>query len=332
MSTKCIACLQNLLKKEELSCSYCFKKYHYACLNISDSGFKRMSTKSKDAYKCPACVCVEKKCDNSNTPLKCYAPDSPDSDSGKQDKKLLKNLEEMIEKKFVEIKNKIITEVKEIIKTELKSSLATITEELRSVTESHLSLQNDHVKLREEFNTLNLRNHLLEDNLRDLHLQYCKQQQWARQQNIEVVGVPELKNENPLDIIIKISQHAGIKLDCQDIDFANRVQPTKKVDGRPRVIVAKLKNRHTKDSIISGLKKVRGISSRDIGIPGDPKHIFVNDHLTPENKILYRKCKAIANEKAYKFVWTKNCNIFIRKNEKSPVITINAEKDLLKIT
>ncbi|CAK1596530.1 unnamed protein product [Parnassius mnemosyne] len=322
--------MQTLTKKEELSCTHCPKKYHYACLNISEINFRKTSNKFLKSFKCSACVTTEKKVDNSNTPAKSHLS-SPDSDTCKNDKFMLEDLESFLDKTLFDFKNAIIAEIKNTIVSELNNNMKEISQELRSIADSHSNLQTEHYKLNEEYMTLKNNVINLEESLNDLRCQISRQQQWSRQQNIEVFGVPEVKNENPKDIIIKICNHAGVPLNEQDIDFANRVQPLNRIEGRPRVIVAKLRQRCLKDNVISGLKKSKGISTKDIGLTGESKPIYVNDHLTPENKALYKKCKLKAKGLAYKFVWTKNCQIFTRKNEKSPVISITSEKDLLKI-
>ncbi|KOB76389.1 Zinc finger DNA binding protein, partial [Operophtera brumata] len=121
--------------------------------------------------------------------------------------------------------------------------------------------------------------------------------------NIEVIGLPETANESPSELIIKVAKHAGVILLAEQIESAHRVQPMQKVDGRPKPIVAKLRDRILKDQIISGLRKSRGIETRDIGMGGAVRRFYVNEHLTPENKNLLKKAKLRANEKSYKFVW-----------------------------
>lgn len=329
MASKCSACLESIPKKEELSCSHCPKKYHYACLSISDANYKKMSVRYKDTYKCPACLCIEKKSDNSNTPAKPVTLTSPERDS--DSKNLIKHIENILDKKLLDIKNCLITELRQMIKSEVNNCMSSFSTELHNLAASHSSLQEEHIKLSKECSELQGRVLCLEESLVNMSYQYSKQQQWARQQNIEIFGVPELKNESPVDIVIKIGKHVGINLNCHDIEFASRIQPYKPIRDRPRVIVAKMRTRLLKDNILSGLRRSHGITTSDIDIRGEPKRIFVNDHLTPENKALFKKCKNLATELAYKFVWTKNCLIFVRKNEKSPALSIASEKDLVKI-
>ncbi|CAG4956998.1 unnamed protein product [Parnassius apollo] len=68
-------------------------------------------------------------------------------------------------------------------------------------------------------------------------------EQMKRLLNLEIVGLPEDKCENLTNIIIALGNQFGVPLEHNDIIHANRVTPKTKVQGRPRVIVAKLRSR-----------------------------------------------------------------------------------------
>ncbi|XP_059062890.1 uncharacterized protein LOC131855617 [Achroia grisella] len=155
--------------------------------------------------------------------------------------------------------------------------------------------------------------------------------QRERIHNLEIIGVPEAKNECLIDLTIKIAHHAGVVITRDCIEHGNRIQPRQIIQGRPRVIVIKLKSRLHKDNIISGLRKCHGIKTKDVGIPGEDRRIYVNEHLTSNNKLLLKKVKDIAKTKLFKYVWVKNCQIFVRRNETSPAILIKNDCDISKI-
>ena len=53
--------------------------------------------------------------------------------------------------------------------------------------------------------------------------------------------------------------------------------------------------------------------------------IFINEHLSPSNRQLF----ALASQKKYtlnfKFLWTRNGSVYMRKDEHSEIIPINDE-------
>lgn len=164
-----------------------------------------------------------------------------------------------------------------------------------------------------------------------LHKEINSYQQKERLSNIEIIGVPETKNESLIDIVIGIAHHTGLTLSADDIDHVNRVQPRQPVKGRPKCIIAKLKSRLSKDKVISGLRQTRGITTKDLNISGEARQIFVNEHLTHNNKALLRKTKETARMKFFQYTWVKNCNIYVRKNDTSPALLIRSEEDIKKM-
>lgn len=171
----------------------------------------------------------------------------------------------------------------------------------------------------------------LKSTLHQIQLSHNKQQQFSRLLNLEIFNLPEFKNENLTNDVINIAKHAGVPLSGNDIDYVSRVQPMQPVAGRPRTVIVKLRNRGLKDNIMAGLRRKRGVTTMNIGIQGQERNLYVNDHLTQYNKQLLKKCKTCAQDKGYSYTWLKNCRIFVRKFEGSPLIKIESEIDLAKI-
>lgn len=152
-------------------------------------------------------------------------------------------------------------------------------------------------------------------------------EQRERLLNLEILGISESKDEGLTEIIAQIAQKCGVTLATDDIIHVNRVSPRSKIQGRPRVIVAKMRTRLLKDNILSGARKCR-LTTTVLNIPGDTKPVYVNEHLTVYNKLLLKKCKELAKGKQYQYVWTKNGRVFARRNDTAPAILISREEDL----
>lgn len=171
----------------------------------------------------------------------------------------------------------------------------------------------------------------ISNTIETLKTEIHQQQQWERLMNLEVSGIPESNSEDVIDYVTRIADHAGVKLTRDNIIHATRVQPRQNVSGRPKVIIVKLKNRYLKDNILAGLRKTRGVTTHDISVPGEPRRIFVNEHLTVDNKLLFKKCREFAKSKFYQFTWVKNCRIYMRKDDTSAAIYIKHDADLYKL-
>lgn len=60
--------------------------------------------------------------------------------------------------------------------------------------------------------------------------------------------------------------------------------------------------------------------------------MYINDHLTPENKRLFAQALALKKEKEWQFLWVDNCKIKARKTQDSNVYRISGVSDLAIFT
>lgn len=177
-------------------------------------------------------------------------------------------------------------------------------------------------KIEAELNELKIQNRLLNSEINN-------SEQRDRLLNLEFVGIPEVSGENLEDIILKIANHVGLHLNREDIVHVNRISSRVKLQGRPRVIIAKLKSRLLRDNFLSLAKKNK-VTTKHVDGTGD-KPIFINEHLTVYNKMLLRKCKEAAKNKLYQYVWVKNGRILLKKDDTSSTFRVSDEEDLKKI-
>lgn len=165
--------------------------------------------------------------------------------------------------------------------------------------------------------------------LKEITEEYQVQQQRDRLNNLEISGIPESQNENVSQHLHRICQVLGIALCDDDIIHIHRV-PTR-VSNNPKLIIVKFKSQLIKDSIISATRKKKGLTTTEIGIKGDNRRVYVNEHLTPYYKALYRKARELAAASSFQFVWIRNCKIFARRNDTSPSFFLKNQADLAKL-
>ncbi|KAI4462955.1 l1 transposable element-related [Holotrichia oblita] len=160
--------------------------------------------------------------------------------------------------------------------------------------------------------------------------------QYTRINNVEICGVPEVKNENLVAIVKKIGEVCNVGLADGDIDACHRVfrypaasssQPT-----APKNIIVKFVNRTRKHDLLAAVRKNKlpGLNASLLGFNNENK-IFVNDHLSPYNKILLRKCKQFCKTAQYKYCWVADCKIFIKKSDTARAIRVLDENILGKL-
>lgn len=92
-------------------------------------------------------------------------------------------------------------------------------------------------------------------------------------------------------------------------------------------IIARFVSRDKKNDFVKKARKAR-LNTRDIGFFGEARvPVFVNDHLTSENKKLFSKALELKKQFRWRFLWTDNCRIKARKTKDSKVYRIATEND-----
>lgn len=153
-------------------------------------------------------------------------------------------------------------------------------------------------------------------------------EQYNRNRNVEITGVPEVAEERMSDIVGKLSHISGVTVDMsKDIQAMHRV-PTKNEKG-PKPIIMQFSNRQLRDSFLQKSKKSY-IKSTDF-VQGIPiTKIYVNEHLTPYNRNLLYQAKKL-REKGYKFVWTVDGKVFIKKSESERSVRVWSVDEVNKL-
>lgn len=82
-----------------------------------------------------------------------------------------------------------------------------------------------------------------------------------------------------------------------------------------------------RDQVLSSYKSKRAGQS-GLNIPGVSPRLYINEHLTINNKILFREARLRAKESSFRYVWIKDGKIFVRKDENSRIIHIQDINDI----
>lgn len=155
-------------------------------------------------------------------------------------------------------------------------------------------------------------------------------EQQARQCNLELMNVPERRNENLINIVESIGKQISCNLNRHDIVAVHRV-PHASQNNKPKNIIVKLSSRILRDNILSAFRLKKGLTSTDIGISGTKSTIFINEHLTLMKKHLFRAAREAAKKEKFKYVWVKHASILVRESDTSPIMAIRTAEDIPKI-
>ena len=155
------------------------------------------------------------------------------------------------------------------------------------------------------------------DDMDELH-------QYSRRDCLEIVGIPKLPDDNPKQLFKELCSAMHIELEDNEIATVHRLPDMK---GQKDRIIAKLVRRDTKERIFRSKKVIIGKTTRilpsvnkELG-KAVAKHskIFINESLTTQRKKLFNAVYKFKMANKFKYIWTNNGKIYLKKDESGPV-------------
>ncbi|XP_077989956.1 uncharacterized protein LOC144444419 [Glandiceps talaboti] len=240
----------------------------------------------------------------------------------------------MIVDQLAEIKAKlaclpsVISSIEEIKATQTTMSTSldffnTLVEEMhRSIT----TLQEENKQLRHS-------NESLLHSIAEVERGLEEQNQYSRRENLEIQGIPETTEENTDDIIVAVLQRVADDITPEDIEVTHRIgrKDNRERNPRPRPIIVKFSSRRKRDKVYKQRKNIRNTTTDMIGYRSK-NNIYINENLTPLKRNLLKEVNDKRKKSGYKFLWTHNGNIYVKKEQGTASVFIRNEDDLLKIS
>lgn len=144
-------------------------------------------------------------------------------------------------------------------------------------------------------------------------------EQRSRMSNIVIRGVKEVRGEICSQVVECIGKRIGIQNPEYDIQICHRVQSRNKK--APRPIVVRLSNTKTRDTWVRLAKQAETWK----------ENTYVHEHLTPIRQQLLHDAKELAKKLSYKYVWTRDCKILMKKADIGTTHVIKSSLDLERI-
>lgn len=317
--------------REGAQCSSCQGHFDFPCAGISENGYRKLGDR-RNTWRCATCKATGS---SSPRPGSAKALASADLEKVMEDLRSLTvqlaPLPSMIETvKLIQSDLKSLKADIADLKL-LKSDIADVKASTEFVQYSVDTLTGQVGTLDKEVQELKKSKDdiaILQRQVSDLRSMAREQDQRARMNNMEIKGVPMTNSENLFTLVSKIGNIIQCPISKDQINYIARVPS--RGNKTIKSIVVSVHNRYQKDDFVAAAKKLT-ITAADLGLQGATR-VFINDHLTVDNKILLNKAKALAKEKNFAFTWVKGSKIFMRRNPTSPIMAIKTEGDLKKLS
>lgn len=356
MNNICAACNQNITTNTSVKCSICEADHHQICVNATFIGEKQ-----SENWLCPSCRPKTPCARNTNTTVRMTTtPAELDVSNVNTQPRAHKRtitespgmLHELDEtNSFSILVSEIrymrsdMSEVKDTLKL-LYDGMQKCNARLDMYETRILALEQNNTqmdtcisqlkKLEDRINDLENNNTeiaSLNDTIGNLKDQLNQQMQSAMRNEIEIIGIEEANNENLYHTVLVTAAKLGVQITTDDIEWTARAGLKKDVKSdmvskSPRPVIVRLLRRAKKDQIIKASKSWRSLSSTDIDVQGPIRKIFVNEHLTKENRTFFREARIRAKDAGYKYCWTTSGRIFVRKSKGKPATLVKNNNDL----
>lgn len=234
-----------------------------------------------------------------------------DAEKGGTDVKELRDLLKM----FENFKRDFRAEMRE-----LKDGISFCTDVCNDVKETATDIKN----LRLEMQELLRQNIELREENKRLSEKCDDLEQYQRLNNLEIKGAPE--ESDPVTVVKKIGEAVGESIETTDIDICHWVRTPK--PGVKNIIV-RFVRRSKRNDVLAKCRKKK-VNCSILGCMQETP-LFVNEHLTQKNKALLSAAIQKKKEAGWKFAWTTNGRVLVRKDEDAPVIHIAHEGNLTQI-
>ena len=239
--------------------------------------------------------------------------------------------------------NQLVAQAIAVWKKEYQLEIETLRAEVIEIKENQAFICNQYDSLKAEYdklievNTLQKEISNLKSQAAALKTQEIKEsikvdelEQYGRRQNLEILGVPEKEDENTNAIVLEVAKMLDVDIMSSHISTSHRL-PKKKASSRNNSgsfpIIVRFTSRDIRNQIYANRKKARFVDLKNFSV-SDTKNIFVNENLTPTRKQLFWKTKQEVKNNSWKYIWTHNGNIFVKKDDNANITEIKNELDL----
>ncbi|KAL0818862.1 hypothetical protein ABMA28_008181 [Loxostege sticticalis] len=248
-----------------------------------------------------------------------------------------------------QMKNMITNSIAETVKTSISAELTKISCMMNDMNVSLQKLSSENTVIRESLSEMQTRVNelkncvdviekkvsdacLVTDKVTALQTKLDMMEQQARECNIEISNLPERRNENLLSLVEQLGTVIKVPIPMAQVTSVHRVPHATSNNNRPKNVIVKLASRILRDNVVAASRLMKGrLTSNQLSIQGTVHNIYVNEHLTLRNKLLFRSVREEAKKNSYKYVWVKHGVILVRKSDTSPIQAIRNEQEISKI-
>lgn len=227
--------------------------------------------------------------------------------------------------------------------TKLASDIAELKSQNTSIQKSNMEIEKtvsfiskQYDDILKQMEILKIEKTAYKDSIQTMEAKIQDLQVSSRSSTVEIRNVPPSKEKETLaeltNIVSKIGTAVNVPINSMHIRDIYRL-PGK--SGSTRPIVTEFTSVQTKLELLTSVRnfnkksnKEERLSTHILGITGDRCPIYIAEYLPPSTRKLFFAARQFAKLKEFKFCWTNNENVFLRKIEGDKQILVKSEQML----
>lgn len=255
------------------------------------------------------------------------------------EKKLKTMIESVLELKLDPIA-KTLEEVKLKISklNDIEKAITFLSNRYDEIFEKVKKLEHDNGLLQQECKSVSMELHQSTNSITQLKQEVNNLEQYSRRDCLEMRGIPATDDEDTDELVKQVGKLMDVQIVDEDISTSHRlplpsyVRTNRNAKSRDPVIIVKFVRRDIRDRFYKSKHNLRNKSTRDLGmVRMEERKIFITESLTQQNRKLFNRCQQAKRDLDFKFIWTKNGKILMRKDTDSPALSITNEWELQRL-
>ena len=146
--------------------------------------------------------------------------------------------------------------------------------------------------------------------------------------------MPLKEGENTNEIVIKVAKMLNVSLSSNQISTSQRLQtrlkPKNSEPAASPPIIVRFLSRDVRNQLYANCKLPRTANLQEFSLQG-AENIYTNENLTQSRKKLFWHAKQKAIASNFKFYWTLNGNVYVKKSSYTDSLLIKNIDDISKI-
>jgi hypothetical protein len=284
-----------------IKCVKCVKHFHASCTRLRTTVKLAGLGAKRDTWQCDNCT---------NSPGTAPFPD-------------MDPIFQAINSLGIQLNSKLDANYDKL--ASLESAVNNNTSALNEIRNTLSIVKLETENLKSECEGLKLKNEELSRDLWDTRQELCDLQQYSRINNIEITGIPVTDNEDIYLIMDSMAKALNLTYSRTDISIAHRIPKTKNAK-HPSIIVCFI-SRTTRDAWLSAGRSLR-LTTKKVNAALQEGDVFINEHLTPQNKYLLSYGKKFARMKNLDRAWFRNGKMWIKLHANDRPIRVWSPEDI----